>query len=216
MKKSLLKLLLFFLLIIGAVFLARYFGLKPEEWSIERVQTWIESFGAIAPLVFIAVYALGPILLFPGSVLTIAGGLAFGWLTGGFYVLIGANLSANAAFLVARFLGRDFVAQATKGKAEKIASFIEREGFFAVLLMRLIPAVPFNVLNYAAGLAPVRWLSYFGATLLGMIPGIFVYVYLGDNLDYQQPAFWLALVMLLTLAIVPLLYRKIKGKDVAE
>ena len=211
MKKSFFKLLVFVAVITIAIFIARYFGLRPEEWSVEKVQVWIESFGGVAPFVFILAYAVGPILLFPGSVLTLAGGLAFGWVQGFLYVLIGANLAANAAFFLARIMGKDFVEKVSKGKADKLNKFIEKEGFFAVLLLRLIPVAPFNVLNYAAGLTPVKWMHYFIATLLGMIPGIFVYVYLGGNLDYKRPAFWGAIVMLLILSIVPLVYRKYRG-----
>jgi len=208
MKKSMVKIIFFLVLMISAFFLARYYGFSPGDWSPERIQTWIKSYGSLAPLLFIFLYTIGPVILFPGSLLTLAGGLAFGPLLGGLYVLIGSNLAANASFFLARFFGREVVEKITKGKAEKIQAFIQREGFYAVLLLRLNPVAPFTLLNYAAGLSPVKWFSYFIATLLGMIPGIFVYVFLGGNLDWKRPSFWMALALLALLSVVPLWYRK--------
>lgn len=208
MKTSIAKMVFIIFFLVAAFFLARHYGFSPSDWSPERIQAWVKSYGTLAPILFIVLYAFAPIILFPGSLLTLAGGLAFGPLLGGLYVLIGSNLAANASFFIARFFGKEVIEKITKGKAEKIQTFIRREGFYAVLILRLIPVAPFNLLNYAAGLSPVKWLSYFLATLFGMIPGIFVYVFLGGNLDWKRPSFWLALGLLALLSIVPLWYRK--------
>ncbi len=135
-----------------------------------------------SPLVFIPLYAFGVAFGMPGTIPTLAGGAIFGVARGMLFNTIGANLGALFAFLVARYLGRDFVAKILKGKAALLDEKIGEHGFGAILYLRLIPLVPFNALNFGAGLSKVSLRDYVLGTLIGMIPGTLVYTYFADAL----------------------------------
>lgn len=141
---------------------------------------WIEQLGALAPLVFIAGYALAVVALVPGSLLTVAAGAIFGLAEGTLYVLIAATLGAAVAFLLARYLARPLVERRLAGNPRfaAIDRAVGRQGRRIVFLLRLSPVFPFNVLNYALGLTGVRFSDYLLACI-GMLPGTLLYVYYG-------------------------------------
>ncbi|MBI2986522.1 MAG: TVP38/TMEM64 family protein [Deltaproteobacteria bacterium] len=151
-------------LILGQYLLANY-DLKPQA-----VRGYLLSFGPSAPLVYMVVYTVRPLIFFPASILSIAGGLVFGPLFGTVYTVIGASLGAFLSFGIARLLGRDFVKPLLKGKLQQCDAFAERNSFSVVLFMRLLPIFPFDMVNYGAGLCGVKPVSYVVATVLGIIP----------------------------------------------
>jgi len=114
----------------------------------------------------------------------------------------GATAGATAAFLIGRRLGRDDL-QAIAGRhLGRLDSLLERQGFLAVLYLRLIPVVPFNALNYAAGVTGVRLRDYVAATAIGIIPGTYAYAALGSTIDRpSSPQFWAAVALLVVLAV---------------
>ena len=117
----------------------------------------IRSLGALAPVLFIILYIVGAVLFVPGSILTIGAGVLFGLLWGSIYVSIGATIGATAAFLIGRYLARDWVRGQLEGnrKFAAIDQAVGREGWKIVLMTRLSPVFPFNLLNYAFGLTAV-------------------------------------------------------------
>lgn len=141
----------------------------------------IASFGIWGPVVFVAVYILATVLLIPGSVLTLGAGAVFGLGPGLLWVTLGANLGAQAAFLVGRYFAGDWVARKIAGNAAftAIDKAVAKEGWKIVGLTRLSPAFPFTFLNYAFGLTRVSFRHYALATFFGMMPGTVLYVYLG-------------------------------------
>jgi uncharacterized membrane protein YdjX (TVP38/TMEM64 family) len=142
---------------------------------------WIESLGAIAPLAFIGIYIISTIAFLPASLLTLGAGIVFGVWLGSLYVFIGATLGAIAAFLVGRYLARDWAAKKIAGndKFNAIDRAVGKEGLKIVLLTRLSPLFPFNLLNYAFGLTGVSIQDYTIGSV-GMIPGTLMYVYIGS------------------------------------
>ncbi|MEX2580155.1 MAG: TVP38/TMEM64 family protein [Verrucomicrobiales bacterium] len=155
--------------------------LPVEEWW-ESLSDWLDSIGLWAPVAFVVVYAVATVLFVPGFALTVGAGALFGVLKGTLWVVVGSNLGASAAFLIGRYLARDRVAKRIAGneKFEALDSAIGREGWKIVVLTRLSPVFPFSLLNYAFGLAKVKWLHYAAASLVGMLPGTVMYVYLGS------------------------------------
>ncbi len=151
-----------------------------REWFMQ-LEGYVESLGSVGPIAVALAYVATTVLLIPGSALTIGSGTLFGIKTGFLVVLVGANLGALCAFLLARTFLRDKVARWTEGnpKFRSLDNAIGREGFKMVLLTRLSPAFPFTLLNYFLGLTAVRTGSYVVANLIGMLPGIFLYVYIG-------------------------------------
>lgn len=145
------------------------------------VLAWIDSLGAIAPMAFIGLYVVVTIALLPASVVTLGAGVVFGVIKGSLLVFIGAMLGATAAFLVGRYLARDWVAQpiAHRPKFQAIDKAIGQEGRKVIFLLRLSPLFPFNLLNYGLGLTQVSLTDYALGTL-GILPGTVMYVYLGS------------------------------------
>ena len=135
-----------------------------------------------SPLVFIPLYALGTAFGLPGTIPTLAGGAIFGVGRGMLFNTIGANLGALFAFLISRYLGRDFVARILKGRGAELDEKIGDRGFSTMLYLRLIPLVPFNALNFGAGISRVSLRDYVLGTLIGMLPGTLVYTYFADAL----------------------------------
>jgi len=135
-----------------------------------------------APVIFIALYATATALAIPGTILTLAGGALFGLFWGTVFNSIAANLGANAAFLVARALGREGVERIAGSRLEKLDEATRAHGFRALLTLRLIPLVPFNALNFGAGLTAIRWPTYALATMVGILPGTIVYTMFADAL----------------------------------
>jgi len=146
------------------------------------VLRWIAGLGPGGPLIFIGLYIVAPVFFIPGVILSIGAGTVFGLLAGSIYVLIGATLGATCAFLVGRYVAREWVEGRLAGNArfQAIDRAVAREGWKIVGLARLSPFFPFNLLNYAFGLTDISLRDYFFATLAGMIPGIIMYVYLGS------------------------------------
>ncbi len=150
-----------------------------EQFSQEALQQWLTSAGWWAPVAFIAVYAVGTVLFLPGSVLTLAAGALFGILPGALYSLAGATLGAVLAFLVARHLAGDWVAQKTGGRLKQLIEGVEAEGWRFVALVRLVPLFPFNLVNYALGLTRIPLAAYALASAVCMLPGALAYAWLG-------------------------------------
>ncbi len=150
-----------------------------EHVSQETLQAWLASAGWWAPIAFIAVYALATVLFLPGSVMTLAAGALFGILPGALYSLAGATLGAVLAFLVARHLAGEWVAQRTGGRLKQLIEGVEAEGWRFVAFVRLVPLFPFNVVNYALGLTRIPLGAYALASAVCMLPGALAYAWLG-------------------------------------
>ncbi|MEQ8466732.1 TVP38/TMEM64 family protein [Coleofasciculus sp. E1-EBD-02] len=155
-------------------------GFNPQEWLRNALQ-WIDSLGAVGAIAFILLYIIATVAFLPGSILTLGAGVVFGVVLGSFYVFIGATLGATAAFLVGRYVARGWVAKKIEGnkKFRAIDEAVGREGLKIVLLTRLSPIFPFNLLNYAYGITGVSLKDYVIGSV-GMIPGTIMYVYIGS------------------------------------
>jgi len=142
--------------------------------------TWVEGLGALGPAVFIAGYAAATVAFVPGSILTLTAGAIFGLAAGTLWVFIAALLGSTAAFLVARHGARGFVEARVQGDARfaAIDRAIAADGRRIVLLLRLSPVFPFNLLNYALGMTRIGLRDYVLAGV-GMLPGTLLYVYYG-------------------------------------
>jgi uncharacterized membrane protein YdjX (TVP38/TMEM64 family) len=158
------------------------------------------------------------VLFLPGSVLTLTGGALFGFIKGAILVSISATLGATCAFLVGRYLARDWVAKRIQAhdKFMAIDEAVAREGWKIVGLTRLSPVFPFNLLNYAYGLTQVSLRDYFFATWIGMMPGTILYVYIGslagevakigDEGKARSPAEWVLLLVGLMTTVAVTIY----------
>ena len=142
----------------------------------------IRDLGPWGPALFALLYVAATVLFLPGLILTLGGGAVFGLAKGVVTVWLAATLGATAAFLVGRYLARDAVARRLAGhpRFAAIDAAVGREGWKIVLLMRLSPVFPFNLLNYAFGLTRIALRHYVLASWVGMLPGTVMYVYVGS------------------------------------
>ncbi len=163
----------------GLFLAARAFDLQE---LMRQALAWISGLGPAGILFFIALYVAACVLLLPGSILTLGAGAVFGLVQGFAAVSAGATLGAACAFLAGRYLARGWVAKRIGGnrKFSAVDEAVGREGWKIVLLTRLSPIFPFNLLNYAYGLTRVSFRDFFFASWLGMLPGTAMYVYLGS------------------------------------
>lgn len=168
------------LIVVVITLLLSLLFLPVRAWFGE-LQGWIATLGAVGPVVLAVIYVLATVLLAPGSVLTLMAGALFGLWIGSLTVLVGANLGALCSFLLARTQLREKVAKWAEAnpKFAALDQAIGQAGFKMVFLSRLSPAFPFVLLNYLLGLTKVRTGAYVLANLLGMLPGTFLYVYIG-------------------------------------
>lgn len=173
-----------------------------DTFNRENVQAFIEGFGAWAPVIYAAVYIASAPIPFMTVVLSPLSGLLFGTLWGSLLVIGVATLSSLIPFTLARRLGRDWVTARLKGKRiEEIYNRSEGQGGFVfILLMRLIPLLPWEVQNYVAGLSKVAVPTFLLATVLGIIPASAALVFLGEAAT--DPTSWQFAVALGMNAIV--------------
>ena len=173
------RIILIAIAVVAILYAAHLIGAGP--WLTNALD-WIRGLGAIAPVAFIAIYIVACVALLPGSILTIGAGVIFGVVLGSIYVSIASTLGATAAFLVGRYFARDWVSARLEDNAKfkAIDEAVGKEGWKIVILTRLSPVFPFNLLNYAYGLTRVTLRDYFFASWAGMIPGTILYVYIGS------------------------------------
>src|SRR6266536_804730 len=166
-------------MIVIGLFLAMKF-LPVQQW-LRSFNDWVGQMGTVGIFIFILVYAVATVLLAPGAILTIGAGFAFGLWKGFLAVSAGSTLGAALAFLVARFIARDKVEAIAKRneKFRNIDNAIGKQGAKLVFLIRLSPVIPFNLSNFFYGLTGVKFWPYVLASWLGMMPGTFLYVYIG-------------------------------------
>lgn len=157
-------------------------GFAPQQLLQEALE-WIENLGWVGAIAFIGLYIAAAVAFFPGSILTLGAGVVFGIVTGTVYVFVGATLGATLAFLIGRYLARGWVSKKIEShqKFAAIDRAVGREGLKIVLLTRLSPIFPFNLLNYAFGVTGVSLRDYCLGSI-GMIPGTILYVYAGSLL----------------------------------
>ena len=151
-----------------------------SQMTVEHFQALIESFGLLGPLVYMFIFIVAPYALIPAVLLAVAAGMIWG-LKGFVYLQIAANLAAVLEFLVARHWARDYITKRIKWNTHKFDRALEKHGFIAVLLIRLIPNVIWNVQNLGLGLTKVKFRDYFWGTFFGIMPYSFAVVYFGSS-----------------------------------
>jgi len=156
-------------------------GIGPLE-TLSRLINWLKSH-PLSPLIFILIYALRPLIFFSAAVLTIAGGFLFGPLWGFMIVLIAANLSATIAYLLGKYLAGDsFSHIAGDSIVSRYAKRLKTHSFETILTMRFL-FLPYDLVNYLAGVLKVPYMPYILATILGSLPGSLAFVLAGASIE---------------------------------
>lgn len=182
----------------------------------QELQAALQGLGSWAAIGYIGLFTLLPAFFFPVAVLALAGGLLFGLWWGSLYTFLGAILNCTLMFFLARFSGRKQVEALIEKKLspvwqQRLANLNSNCGFALLIILRLIPAVPYNLINYAFGLSAMKYSTYILASSIGIIPGTFAFINIGDKaLDVTSPDFWIAIgLLLLLLAVTAALGKKL-------
>lgn len=197
-----------------AVLLVLLIALAALTWKLstwltpQQLQQALQQTGGWAPVLYIGLFVLLPAFFFPVAVLALAGGLLFGLWWGSVYTFIGAVLNCAMMFLLARYVGRSQVQRLVEQKLSpqwqrRLQMADGKEGFLLLIILRLIPAVPYNLINYTFGLTGISFSSYLLASAIGIIPGTFAFINIGDKtLETGSPSFWIAIGLLVLLLVV--------------
>ncbi|MBD3300350.1 MAG: NAD(P)-binding protein, partial [Candidatus Moranbacteria bacterium] len=210
-----------FLSVLIALFLYLVFSRYDLSNLVDRsfLKSEIMSKGVLAPVFFVFMYVVITVLFVPASPMSILSGVLFGPFWGGVYVIFGAGIGSFLSFLLARYLARDLIKKMLvrwNNKFDQYDDRLKKHGFLTMLFLRITPIFPFNVLNYLAGLTKIRLRDYLWATLIGMIPGIFAFTYLGSGLiEFSPKSLSISLLLFLILALIGYLIQKTRrlGKN---
>lgn len=143
------------------------------------IEPALRSLGVWAPIGFVLLYAAGTVLFVSGALLSLLGGALFGPVWGTLWNVLGATLGAVAAFLLARTLAGPWVVRRLGGRLKRVVDGVTAEGWRFVALLRLVPIVPFNLLNYGLGLTGISLRAYVVTSVICMLPGGIAYTWLG-------------------------------------
>jgi uncharacterized membrane protein YdjX (TVP38/TMEM64 family) len=223
MNRKKIVILAFAALLIGLFFyfdLGRYLTLSSLKANRDALVAYYEQHRFFTVTLFVLVYIIQTALSLPGAtVLTLAAGAVFGSVAGTVYVNIGATVGATLAFLVARYLFRDVIQNKFGARIGKINAELEARGLNYLLFLRLVPLVPFFLINLGSGLTRLPLRTFFIGTMIGIIPGSFVYTNAGASLatitsmgDIVSPRVLGAFALLGLFALVPVAYNKFISK----
>ena len=183
--------------------------------SAEGVRDALLRYGDLAPVIYMLLFYVLPAFFFPVAVLAFAGGLLFGLLWGSVYTFIGAVINCALMFFLARRLGREKIRALVQRKLAsvwlaRLKKAGGRKGFLLLIILRLIPAVPYNLINYAFGLTEMPFAAYVLGSAIGIIPGTLIFINIGDKQQkIQTPTIWIALGLLVLLLLVVTAFMRI-------
>ncbi|WP_017931979.1 TVP38/TMEM64 family protein [Robiginitomaculum antarcticum] len=205
----------------------KYVSLDTLKEQKVTFKAFVEGNYFIAALAFMSAYAALTAISFPGAwVLSLLGGFLFGTLIGGSFIVIGATVGAAVIFLAVRYAFRDWFKDKLGGKTlEKFEKGLQENELSYLFILRLVPAFPFFVVNIAPALFGVKFRNYLVTTFFGIMPGSFVYASVGAGIGaaldagedaglsgiMTQPTVLLPIIGLIILALIPVIYKKIKG-----
>ena len=174
-RGALIKAIFLLIFIVAAVAVVRFTGVR-EFLTVAKLGALLAAAGMWGPLAFILIYTVGVCLFIPGTLLTALGAAIFGPYWGFVYVWVAAMLGASGAFLIGRYLGREFAASLIGDRLKKYDEAVERNGFATVLYLRLV-YFPFTPMNFGMGLTGVRFRDYLWGTGLGILVGTFIFTF---------------------------------------
>jgi uncharacterized membrane protein YdjX (TVP38/TMEM64 family) len=202
---------LIFLLLILAIVAMQYFHLE-QYLDEERLRQFGAAHRVLLPLLYLAVWTVGPLFL-PGLPITLAGGVLFGPVWGVVYTAIGSTVGAGLVFLVARYLARDWVAGKLAGtRLTSLDDQVARHGWKIVAFTRLVPVFSYSLLNYAFGLTRISIRSYLAATFVCMLPSTIAFVYFSSNLldlvhGRISRGLIIGVILVLIVTLIPVIYK---------
>lgn len=167
------------ILVCIAATLAGFYWLGGVD--VELLQTTLATLGIWAPILYVIAYVIATLCLLPSTPLNLSGGALFGLGWGTFWTTIGAMLAAAIAFWLSRTVARSWFQTKLNGQWQQLDQELANGGGFYIFAVRLLPIIPYGLVNFAAGVTQISWRGYLVGTLVGTIPGIFPFVMLGST-----------------------------------
>lgn len=187
--------------------------------DIKAMRIYLHSFGIWAPIVSVALMVLQALAApLPAFVITFANAWVFGWVWGAVYSWTGAMIGASICFWIAKVYGRPVVKKMVGKKSLEMSDdFFAQYGRYSVIIARLIPVVPFDIISYAAGLTTIGFWEFFWATGIGQLPATIIYSWLGENMSTSAKyAFWAVCGFLVLLFFSLAVKKRIKTRLARE
>ncbi len=216
-RKSGMKPLLLAVFLVAAIAAVHFSGAS-RYLEQEKLRELIQGYGVLAPALYILIYSLAPVFFLPGLPITIVGGILFGPFWGVVYTITGATIGASLAFLTARYLARDWVdRKLTSPRWRRLDREVETHGWKVVAFTRLIPAFPFNLLNYAFGLTRIPFTHYVAATFVCMLPACIAFIVFSSSLPglirgKVSPSLLAGILLVAAVSLIPVVHRRIKAR----
>lgn len=220
--KNIVRIFIGILIILSLCWIVKCQYINLKALTPAAIRDYIQNFGRLAAVAYVLAYVLNTISILPPiGVLSLAAGLVFGKFWGAILLMAGAVIGTSITFFISRVFGRSFVEKLIRGKLKNLDGLLEKKGFITILFFRVIPLVPYEVLNYGCGFLKMKFRDYFLATFLGLIPGVIIAAFFGATLgearsfkDLISFKFILALAALIAAILVPVIYKRLKRKGV--
>jgi len=206
-------------LIVVVFVLANQFSLLDKLKDINVLQAWFQNLGVVGYIVYIFVYILVAVFMFPASAMTIAAGITFGSIPGAILALTGATIGACVSFIIAKYVARDVIVNKFSGNAifTKIEKGVSETGTSFLILTRLVPIFPYNIQNYAYGVTSMNVVTFGLVSFITMAPGAFIYAFMAGEIATNGFSFKLLIqfaaagFFLFIVSLIPKYIAKKKG-----
>lgn len=213
---NILKISIFIIILLaGAIFL-RYSGIE----NLQELEMIIQNSGSLAPLIYIALFSILPTFFMPVTILAMAAGYVFGILPAGIYTFIAAFINSTLTYFLGKYVAYDFINDLANEKYPDVYNKLKeksngKEGFIFMLIVRLLPFVPYTLLNYMSGAVGFSYPVFISSSMLGILPGIFIYTNIGTNLsELGSKNFYISiLIFVIFVSITTLIAKKYYGKN---
>lgn len=206
--------------VIIAIAVASFFVVR--NISLEEIKTWVLGHGAWAAVIYVATFVILPIFFFPVPVIVLAGGTIFGLFKGSLYTMIGVLINTPIMYFIGRFLLKDFVHKFVNNHmSAKLRSALESTNqkvlSLVLFIIRLSPIFSYNLVNYISGVTEINFLPYILTTIAGVLPGVIVFINIGENvLNVGSKEFFISLSFLLLLVVISAIISKLFLKNEHE
>lgn len=206
--------------VIIAIAVASFFVVR--NISLEEIKTWVLGHGAWAAVIYVATFVILPIFFFPVPVIVLAGGTIFGLFKGSLYTMIGVLINTPIMYFIGRFLLKDFVHRFVNNHmSAKLRSALESTNqkvlSLVLFIIRLSPIFSYNLVNYISGVTEINFLPYILTTIAGVLPGVIVFINIGENvLNVGSKEFFISLSFLLLLVVISAIISKLFLKNEHE
>ena len=203
------------ILIAGAIFL-RFTGIN----DLEELEAVIKQYGNVAPFIYIGLFSILPSFFMPVTILAMAAGYVFGIIPAGIYTFIGAFINSTISYFLGRYVAYDFINDIANEKYHDVYNVLKekskgREGFIFMIIVRLLPFVPYTLLNYMSGAVGFSFTVFISSSMIGILPGIFIYTNIGNNLSsLGSIEFYTSIIIFIVfVSITSLIAKKYYSKD---